>query len=75
MGRTKQEPAKILSRAEQEKLEALYKEEEAITDWLFENSSDDQDFDAMARCLREVGKKILDLEGKAPLDVNSDFRR
>lgn len=70
MPRVKQEPAKILSREEQKQLEDLEREYDKELDRLFDHPDD-------RKALERIGwieKKILDIKGEKPLEVNDDFR-
>lgn len=70
MPRVKQEPAKILSREEQKQLEDLEREYDKELDRLFDHLDD-------RKALERIGwieKKILDIKGEKPLEVNDDFR-
>lgn len=70
MPRVKQDPAKTLSRQEQKQLEALEREYDKELDHLFDHPDD-------RKALERIGwieKKILDIKGEKPLEVNDDFR-
>ena len=70
MPRVKQDPAKTLSREEQKQLETLDREYDKELDHLFDHPDD-------LKALERIGwieKKILDIKGEKPLEVNDDFR-
>jgi hypothetical protein len=70
MPRVKQDPAKTLSREEQKQLESLEREYDKELDHLFDHPDD-------RKALERIGwieKKILDIKGEKPLEVNDDFR-
>ena len=70
MPRVKQDPAKTLSREEQKLLETLEREYDKELDHLFDHPDD-------RKALERIGwteKKILDIKGEKPLEVNDDFR-
>nr|DAH03307.1 MAG TPA: hypothetical protein [Caudoviricetes sp.] len=71
MPKIKQEPVKSLSVEEQKQIEALEKEYDKVLDLLFDCPDD-------RKALERIGwieKKILDIKGEKPLDVNDDFRK
>ena len=71
MPKIKQEPVKSLSVEEQKQIEALEKEYDKVLDLLFDCTDD-------RKALERIGwieKKILDIKGEKPLDVNDDFRK
>ena len=70
MPRVKQDPAKTLSREEQKLWETLEREYDKELDHLFDPPDD-------RKALERIGwieKKILDIKGEKPLEVNDDFR-
>ena len=70
MPRVKQDTAKKLSREEQKQLETLEREYDKELDHLFDHPDD-------RKALERIGwieKKILDIKGEKPLEVNDDFR-
>lgn len=71
MGRPRQSPSKVLTRKEKEEKKVLEAEADAILDRLFENPSGDNRKEIER--LGWIEKRLLDIEGEEPLDVNSDF--
>ena len=67
MPRVKQDPAKTLSREEQKLLETLEREYDKELDHLFDHPDD-------RKAIGWIEKKILDIKGEKPLEVNDDFR-
>lgn len=73
MTKVKQEPHKILTPEEKAQVKELEIESDLILDWLFDHATEDNS--KKINRLNWIDKKILDIKGESPLDVNSDFRR
>lgn len=73
MTKIKQAPRKILTPEEKEQVKELEKECDIILDSIFDHITDDNR--QKINRLNWIEKRILDIKGESPLDVNSDFRR
>lgn len=75
MSRIKQPPSRVLTPKEKSRLEALYRVEDMLLEWLLEHRSEHPDYPVRVRQLHENEIRILRLEGGPALEVNEDFGR
>lgn len=72
MTKIKQAPRKNLTPEEKEQVKELEKECDIILDSIFDHITDDNR--QKINRLNWIEKRILDIKGESPLDVNGDFR-
>lgn len=72
MTKIKQAPRKNLTPEEKEQVKELEKECDIILDSIFDHITDDNR--QKINRLNWIEKRILDIKGESPLDINGDFR-